>query len=517
MDLRPEPGMSSIQRISDIVRVWAERSADHPALVEPSCTLTYRQLLAEIERTKEWLTELGIRPGDRVMLVCENSRALIVLLFALADLDAWPVLVNAHLSAEEVDKIREHSGARRVIYTTSISPVAMKHAKRDAATISEVGALGAIGVGSSNEVTKPEAVEVGSPDNVAALIYTSGTTGLPKGVMLSHRNVLFMAQGAANIRSIVPDDRVLGVLPMSHAVGFSVVMLGTLLKGATLYVAPRFDPISGANFLVKERITIFLGVPAMFMQLLQYAKLRGFSSLHFPSLRIVSSSGAPLQQSVKNATESLLGLVLHNGYGVTECSPTIAQTRIEEPRADVSVGRVFPGVEIKIVKPDGTLALDGEVGELRVRGPNIMKGYYKAPEETAAVIDSEGWFNTRDLAKMESGNLFIVGRAKELIVHLGLNVYPIEVEAVLNTHPAVLRSAVIGRPIQGDEEILAFVQLNDGAAVTTNELGAYVAAHLASYKRPSKIVIVQELQTTPTGKVVKAGLHKLLPEPSPAL
>jgi long-chain acyl-CoA synthetase len=509
--------MSSIQRISDIVRVWAERSADHPALVEPSCTLTYRQVLAEIERTKEWLTELGIRPGDRVMLVCENSRALIALLFALADLDAWPVLVNAHLSAEEVDKIREHSGARRVIYTTSISPVAMKHAKRDAATIIEVGALGAIGVGSLNEVTKPEAVEVGSPDNVAALIYTSGTTGLPKGVMLSHRNVLFMAQGAANIRSIVPDDRVLGVLPMSHAVGFSVVMLGTLLKGATLYVAPRFDPISGANFLVKERITIFLGVPAMFMQLLQYAKLRGFSSLHFPSLRIISSSGAPLQQSVKNATESLMGLVLHNGYGVTECSPTVAQTRIEEPRADVSVGRAFPGVEIKIVKPDGTLAPDGEVGELRVRGPNIMKGYYKAPEETAAVIDSRGFFNTRDLAKMESGNLFIVGRTKELIVHLGLNVYPIEVEAVLNTHPAVLRSAVIGRPIQGDEEILAFVQLNDGAPVTANELGAYVAAHLASYKRPSKIVIVPELQTTPTGKVVKAGLHKLLPEPSPAL
>jgi long-chain acyl-CoA synthetase len=305
---------------------------------------------------------------------------------------------------------------------------------------------------------------------------------------------------------------VLGVLPMSHAVGFSVVMLGTLLKGATLYVAPRFDPISGANFLVKERITIFLGVPAMFVQLLQYAKLRGFSSLRYPDLRIISSSGAPLQQSVKTATENLMGLVLHNGYGVTECSPTIAQTRIDEPRTDVSVGRAFPGVEIKVVNADGNRVLDGEVGELRVRGPNVMKGYYKALEETAAVIDSEGWFNTRDLAKMEGGNLFIVGRAKEMIVHLGLNVYPIEVEAVLNTHPAVLRSAVIGRPIQGDEEILAFVELNEGASVTTNELGAFVSAHLSSYKRPSKIVIVPELQTTPTGKVVKAGLGKLVPE-----
>src|SRR6185312_4291500 len=175
----------------------------------------------------------------------------------------------------------------------------------------------------------------------------------------------------------------------------------------------------------------------------------------------------------------------------------------------VSVGRAFPGVEIRVVDANGMALPDGEIGELRVRGPNIMKGYYKAPEETAAVIDSEGWFNTRDLAKVENGNVFIVGRAKELIVHLGLNVYPIEVESVLNTHPGVLRSAVIGRPVEGDEEIVAFVQLNEGASVSTNELAIYVAAHLASYKRPNKIVTVGELPTTPTGKVIKAGLAQL--------
>lgn len=499
----------SIERISDVVKVWAEKSPDHPALVEPSCSWTYKQLNAAITETKNWLVESGIRPGDRVMLVCENSRALIALLFALTELDAWPVLVSAHLAPEEVDKIRQHSDARRVIYTMSISAVATKHAKQDGATITEIAGLGAIGIGALNEATEPEPVEPGSPDNVAALIYTSGTTGVPKGVMLTHRNVLFMADGAARIRSIVPQDRVFGVLPMSHAVGLSVVMLGTLLRGATLYVTPRFDPISGAAALMKEGITIFLGVPALFVQLLQYAKLRRFSSLHCPSLRILASSGAPLQQSVKTATEALMGLVLHNGYGVTECSPTIAQTRIEEPRGDVSVGRAFPGVEIKVVDASGTTLRDGEIGELRVRGPNIMKGYYQAPEETAAVIDSEGWFNTRDLAKIEDGNVFIVGRAKELIVHLGLNVYPIEVESVLNTHPAVLRSAVIGRPVEGDEEIVAFVQLNEGASVSTNELAIYVATHLASYKRPNKILTVGELPTTPTGKVIKAGLAQL--------
>ncbi len=173
-------------------------------------------------------------------------------------------------------------------------------------------------------------------------------------------------------------------------------------------------------------------------------------------------------------------------------------------------------MEIKVFDPEGNPLAVGEIGELRVRGPNVMKGYYKAPEETAAVIDSDGWFNTRDLAKIEEGNLFIVGRAKEMIVHLGLNVYPVEVEAVLNTHPAVLRSAVIGRQVQGDEQILAFVQLHEGASASINELGSYVAAHLASYKRPSKIVIVPELRTTPTGKVIKADLVNLVPEPSTA-
>jgi len=271
---------------------------------------------------------------------------------------------------------------------------------------------------------------------------------------------------------------------------------------------PRFDPMTAPVALVRDRLTILLGVPAMFVQLLQYAKLRGFSSLNCPDLRIISSSGAPLQPTVKSAVESLFGLVLHNGYGITECSPTIAQTRVDEPRSDTSVGRVFPGVEVKLMGVDGKLMAEGEVGELRVRGPNVMKGYYRAPAETAAAIDSEGWFNTGDLARMDDGNLFIEGRTKELIVHLGLNVYPVEVEGVLNAHPAVLRSAVIGRSIQGDEEIVAFVQLLPGSLLTTSDLAQYAAAHLASYKRPSRILLVPSMPLTPTGKVVKGELAK---------
>ena len=297
--------------------------------------------------------------------------------------------------------------------------------------------------------SKPNVSKRNIPDRVAALIYTSGTTGLPKGVMLSHQNLLFLAAGSAKIRSLTADDRFYGVLPISHAVGLSVVLLGSLLSGTALYLTARFDPMNARLTLEKERLTVILGAPATFNQFLQYAKFRKVQSLKFPALRIIATSGAQLHESTKVGTESLFGMPLHNGYGVTECSPTIAQTRVEAPRSDTSIGPPFPGVEIKLVGPDRKPVPEGEAGELWVRGPNVMKGYYRAPEETAAAIDVEGWFNTRDLARLEDGNLFIVGRTKDLIVRRGFNVYPAEVEAVLNAHPAVVQSGVIGRCVGG--------------------------------------------------------------------
>jgi len=194
---------------------------------------------------------------------------------------------------------------------------------------------------------------------------------------------------------------------------------------------------------------------------------------------------------------------------VTECSPTIAQTRVDAPRNDTSIGPPFPGIEIKLVGPDRNTVPQGEPGELWVRGPNVMRGYYRAPEETAAVVNPEGWFNTRDLARLEDGNLFIIGRTKDLIVHRGFNVYPAEVEAVLNGHPAVLQSAVIGRSLAGDEEVLAFVQPQPDSTITSSELAEYAARHLAAYKRPSQIVLVESMPLTPTGKVVKAELARM--------
>jgi long-chain acyl-CoA synthetase len=505
------------ERISDVVKSWSERSPDRPALVESSGTWTYRQLASAVADTQRWLLDSGVRPGDRVMIVCENCRAFVAILLAVAAADAWPVLVNARLSAREVDEIRDHCGARRVIYTTSVSPHAREHAKRHGAAVQDALGLGPIALGPLNERVDPEPVDAEVPQRITALIYTSGTTGLPKGVMLTHQNLLFVAAVSARIRSLTPDDRLYGVLPMSHAVGLSVVLLGSLLSGATLYLSPRFDPVAALATLEKERLTVVLGAPGMFSLLADYAKLKGLKALKFPALRIISSSGAPLQPAVKSQVESLFGMVLYNGYGVTECSPNISQAKVGEHRTDTSVGQVLPGVEVKLVGTDQQAVNDGEIGELWVRGPNVMKGYYHAPEDTAAAINTDGWFNTRDLARMENGYLFIVGRTKELIVRFGENVYPAEVEAVLNSHPAVVRSAVIGRTVggtEGGEEVVAFVQLSPASQTSETELAQHAAQHLAPYKRPSQILFVPSMPLTPTGKVVKGELAKIALAPT---
>jgi acyl-CoA synthetase (AMP-forming)/AMP-acid ligase II len=507
------------RRISDVVKPWAEGSPNRPAVVEAAGTWTYGQLSSVIATTQAWLVDSGVRPGDRVMIVCENCRAFVAVLLALAALDAWPVLVNARLSAPEIDQIREHCGARRVIYTTSVSSHAREHAKRHGAVILDVKDIGAVGLGPLGETVEPEPIDPNSADNIAALIYTSGTTGLPKGVMLTHRGLLFVAAVSARIRSLAPEDHLLGVLPTSHAVGLSVVLLGALLSGATVELMPRFDPVAVLKALEAGRLTVMLGAPAMFSLFLEYAKMKGIRPASYPGLRIISSSGAPLHAALQLEIENLFGLVLYNGYGVTECSPNIAQARIEGPGQRVEahgqyvcVGHVFPGVEVRLVGTDGKPVSEGEVGELWVRGPNVMQGYYRAPEETASAINAEGWFNTRDLAQLEDGKLYIVGRTKELIVRFGFNVYPAEVEAVLNACPGVVRSAVIGRTVAGDgnEEVLAFVQPAPDSSLTSTQLAEYAAGHLAPYKRPSQIVLVSALPLTPTGKVVKTELAKMV-------
>lgn len=495
--------------ITDVIKPWAQNSPDHPALIESSGSWTYGELAAVITRTQAWLSQSGVRAGDRVMIVGENCRSFAALLFAVAGIDAWPVPVNAQLSEREIETIRQHAGARRIVYAGSSSHTTT-HAKRAGAIADDPTGLGLVALGPLHEDVETEKVDPNPAHRIAALVYTSGTTGRPKGVMLTHRNVLFTGAVAAKIRSLMAEDRMYCALPLSHVVGLSIILVGTLMSGATVYLASRFDPMTARVALDRERITIMLGVPAMFGQFLRYAKMKKTESLHFPALRIISCSGAPLDVSTKSAVEALFGLPLHHGYGITECAPNIAQTRVEAPRTDTSVGPALPGVEIKAMGSNGQEVSEGEVGEIWIRGPNIMKGYYRAPEETAAAVDPDGWFNSRDLGRIVDGSLFLVGRTKDLIIRSGFNVYPAEVEGVLNSHPAVAQSAVLGRAVSGDEEIVAFVQLMPEVSVTTRELQEYAAKRLATYKWPSRIVVLPAMPATPTGKIIKGELAKLL-------
>ncbi|MGA9883703.1 MAG: class I adenylate-forming enzyme family protein [Candidatus Acidiferrales bacterium] len=500
------------KHISDVISRWIEVAPNRLCVAEPGGKWTYAQLAAAVDETCTWLAERGVCPGDRVMIVSENCRTFVAAYFAVVKIGAWPVLVNARLSSAEVDRIREHCAPRRIIYTTTASKRAADHAKQHGATIESLPGLGLIAIGPRNDATWAEPITADPADNVAALIYTSGTTGAPKGVMLAHRSLVFVAAGSAKIRRITPDDRLYAVLPMCHATGLSCILLAGLFNGATVYLSPRFDPVETCKVFEQEHITIFLGVPATFALLVEYAKLKGLSSFNFPDLRIISCAGSPLYAGLKADVERLFGLTLYNNYGITECSPTITQSRLDEPRADTSVGRLFPGVEMRIIGADQkTIEGNGE-GELWVRGPNLMKGYYRAQAETASAVDPNGWFNTRDIARVESGYVFIIGRSKDLIIRFGYNVYPAEVEAALAAHPAVARCAVIGRPSQSaeDEQIIAFVELAPQSAVTVAELSRHAAEHLASYKVPNEIKLIRELPVTSTGKVSKARLAEMI-------
>ena len=244
----------------------------------------------------------------------------------------------------------------------------------------------------------------------------------------------------------------------------------------------------------------------MFQRIREHCALEGIARLDLPDLKLISASGAPLDLALKEGIERLFGLTLHNGYGITECSPTIAMTGNDRPRRDESVGEPIPGVELRLLGPDRRPVAPGEVGEIHIRGPGLMQGYYRAPELTAAAIDAEGWFNTGDLARLEDGALWIVGRSKELIIRSGFNVYPPEVEAVLNAIPTSRVSAVVGAAVPGNEEVVAFVQLRPGAAASAQDLAAFAAGRLAPYKRPAEIVLLDALPTNPTGKILKQQL-----------
>lgn len=496
-------------RLSGIVRYWAVHTPTAVALREGGRHWCYGELDAAVDSARDWLAELQVRPGDRLMVVGENCLAQVALIFAAAAAGIWMVNLNARLSAREIDLIQQHCGARRVLYLSAISPEARAHALRAGAVPHTQTLLGELMVGALQADGAAQAPAASDEDQVAALIYTTGTTGTPKGVMLSHRNLLFIAAVSSGLRALSQTDRVYGVLPISHVYGLASVMLGTLYAGACLQLVPRYTPQALWHALQHDGITVLQGVPAMYARLLELlANQDNGAGLGVARPRFIYAGGSPLDPTLKQQVEQVFGQPLHNGYGMTESAPTISQTRLDALRSDTSVGHLIPGLEMRLVERDGQAVAAGATGELWVRGPNVMQGYYADPELTARTLLPGGWLKTGDLAyQAGDGALFIVGRTKELIIHSGFNVYPVEVEAALNSHPAVLQSAVVGRQVAGgNEEVVAFVELDRGQDVAAAELHAYLAGLLSPYKCPTEIVIVPLLPAAATGKILKGQL-----------
>src|SRR6201991_3048927 len=495
-------------RVHEVYARFVEEMPDHPAFVEGERVWSYREFSAAVDSAAAELSRLGVRSGDRVMVASENSVMLGAMLFAASKLDAWGIAVNPRLSAREFDLIAEHSGARRLLLNSGLSQEAAAHADRLGAKEGVIGPF-TIAIGPLNEAVQPEPVIADRARQVAGLMYTSGTTGTPKGVMLTHQNLLVAARTSGLLRRTVPDDRIYGVLPMSHIVGYSVLLIATLMHGGTLHVVPKADPAALARAIATQGITKVFGVPATYQRLLEYKTVQGLQKLARGNLRLMNVAGAPLDLVLKGRIEAEFGIPLLNNYGITECSPGLSGVREDELASDDTVGRFLPGIEHRVVDKEGSEVRPGEVGELHVRGLNVMLGYYRAPDLTAAAIDRDGWFNTGDLARVNvDGELYIVGRTKELIIRSGFNVYPAEVESVLNSHGLVVQSAVVGRPVEGNEEVVAFVQLLPGATVTVADLQAYAARQLTSYKRPSEIVILEALPAASTGKILKNKLKE---------
>ena len=492
-----------IRRIHELADPWAIERPNAIAIRDQFISLTYVDLKKAYEGVSADLKKLEVRSGDRVLIVSENSSAVCVLALALSKLDAWFCVINARLSEREIDQAIEHSGARRVVYTDHVSVDAQKHGGRHSAKPFEFHTLGKLLVGPLNNETVPECCFNSGDEQVAALIYTSGTSGAPKGVLLSHQSLIFVAQTSREMRKTKFGDVIYGVMPMAHVVGLSNQFLGTMAAGATLILDPKFTVETTLDAIEKYEATSFTGVPAMYAKIVDWCRVNN-RKIQAPALRYISTAGSPLTPSLKKGVEDLFGLVLNNGFGLTEMAPTLSQTRVDAPRADCSVGKPIPGVQVKIVDSELKEVQPGIVGELWVRGPNLMKGYYKEQELTKKVINQEGWFNTGDLARLtDDGALFIEGRTKELIIRSGFNVYPLEVEQALNSYPAVVQSAVVGKAVQDNEEVIAFIEVAADVSYEEDDLRRYLRKHLSPYKIPSEINVIKALPAAPSGKILK--------------
>ncbi|QDQ00083.1 fatty acid--CoA ligase family protein [Lysinibacillus fusiformis] len=486
---------------------------------------SYGEFENTVSRFAQGLQELGVQKGDHVAFLLGNTPHYLIALYATMSLGATAIPVNPIYTPDEISYILRNGDVKAVIALDVLLPLVEVGVQAlplvEVFIICETAADAAEKVAALSDAAQAkthlfsqviatatgslEPVEVDDDEN-AIILYTSGTTGSPKGAMLTHGNVYSNARDVADYLDYKADDRIIATLPVFHVFALTVVVNAPLISGATVLLAPRFSPVEIFALAKQQKATVFAGVPTMYNFLYQ---LPEGNPEDFSTIRLAISGGASLPVALLHNFEEKFSVRVSEGYGLSEASPVTCFNPLDRDRKAGSIGTSINNVENRVVDTNGQEVPIGEVGELIVRGPNVMKGYYKMPEETAMAI-RDGWLYTGDLAKVdEEGYLYIVDRKKDMIIVGGFNVYPREVEEVLFAHNNIVEAAVVGFPDPNfGEAVHAYVVLKEVAATTSDDILAYCAKHMVKYKVPKIIEIMEELPKNTTGKILRRSLKE---------
>ena len=460
---------------------------ERTAIMCEETRLSYAELNAATSQVAHGLVQAGIQKGDIVALSCQNVPSFVIAYYGILKAGAAVMPLNILLKPREIAFHLTDGEAKAYCCQEGTTTLGML--MRDQPTTLE-------GVATS-------------PDDTAVILYTSGTTGKPKGAELTHLNMLLNARLSDNMYPRVDHDVNLITLPLFHSFGQTVQMNAGIYNRATLVLLPRFSPDAALRLMEEEHIAIFCGVPTMYWALLHYPRADQYDLQKIArNLRVTISGGAAMPVEVMRSFNEKFNVKILEGYGLSETSPIAVFNRLDREARPGSIGLPVWGVEVRLVDEDDQDVETGEVGEIAIRGHNVMKGYYKRSEATAEAM-RHGWFHTGDIGQRdEDGYLYIVERVKDMIIRGGFNVYPREIEEVLITHPAVSLVAVVGVPHdRHGEEVKAFVILKQGATITEVELVAWSKENMADYKYPRLIEFRAELPMTATGKVLKSELR----------
>ncbi len=491
----------------------ARRHADSVAVVVGEEETTYAQLWEQARGYAAVLRERGVGPGTRVAMLVPNVADFPRVYYAVLALGATVVPVHALLTAREIAYALTDSGARLLVCAGPLLGAGADGASR--AGVELMSVLAPDGDVRSLTALAAQSEPIGAyvpcdPAQTATILYTSGTTGQPKGAQGCHLALVEQVNSLlVNAFDIRPEDVVLGALPLFHTFGQTCAMNTTFRAGARLVMVPKFDGATALRTMVEQRATIMMGVPTMWMALLEAARANPGQEL--PPLRYGCSGGAALPVAVIDAVRETFGIEVYEGYGLTETSPVATFNHVGTPPRAGTVGTAIWGIDVEAADPEEASSIRllprGELGELVIRGHNLFTGYLNRPEDTAAAV-VDGWFRSGDLGTVgEDGYVTIVDRTKDMILRNGFNVYPREVEEILAGHPDIAQVAVFGLPDETHgEEVTAAVVLNAGASADAEALRAFASEQLAAYKYPRRFELVDSLPMGPSGKVLKREL-----------